>query len=246
MSQTTEYFYDSFPTHNQTTKTITTNSDGTTTRVETKYAADLVSFTGYSVSQRAAYERLRSTSLYRIATPIEVTTYEDAKKLSTQRTLFEDWGNDLILPELVQTAKGSDGLEDRLEYTQYDSRGNILEVRQSNGSYMTYLWGYDQMYPIAKIDNARLSQVASTLGVSTGTIINQGIVNPTTVNTLRGALTGALITTYTHKPLVGVATTTDPSGYTMSYEYDAFNRLKRVRDGDGHILSENTYHYKNQ
>ena len=246
LSQTTEYFYDSFPTHNQLTSTITTNSDGTTAKVTTKYPEDIASITGLDATQTAAINRLRSGDLYRLGMPIEVITYENTKKLSTQRTIYKDWGNDLLLPELIQTAKSADGLEDRLEYTQYDSEGNILEVRQSNGSYITYLWGYNQMYPVAKIDNARLSEVATALGVTTQSLITNGVTNLSTLNSLRGNLSGALVTTYTHKPLVGVISMTDPSGYTMSYEYDDFNRLIRIKDADGHIVSENQYHYKGQ
>jgi len=101
------------------------------------------------------------------------------------------------------------------------------------------------MYPIAKIDNATLSEVIQATGFNLLSVLNDGI-DPASLTTIRDNLPNSLVTTYTYKPLVGMLTTTDPSGYTMNYEYDAFNRLKRVRDADGHILSENTYHYKNQ
>ena len=54
-----------------------------------------------------------------------------------------------------------------------------------------------------------------------------------------------MITTYTHKPLIGVSTVTDPKGDEQSYHYDSFNRLQYVKDKEGNILSENQYHYKN-
>ncbi len=57
---------------------------------------------------------------------------------------------------------------------------------------------------------------------------------------------GTMIYTYTSLPLVGVTSVTDPKGYTMYYEYDALNRLKRVKDSEGKVLSENQYHYKGQ
>ena len=54
---------------------------------------------------------------------------------------------------------------------------------------------------------------------------------------------GALITTYTYKPLAGITSETDPSGRTIFYEYDNFGRLKRVKDEQGNILKEYRYHY---
>jgi YD repeat-containing protein len=53
-------------------------------------------------------------------------------------------------------------------------------------------------------------------------------------------------TTYTHKPLVGVTSMTDPSGITIFYEYDSFGRLKAIRNHLGEYLERYDYHYKNQ
>jgi YD repeat-containing protein len=62
---------------------------------------------------------------------------------------------------------------------------------------------------------------------------------------IRNALPNAMVTTYTYKPLIGLASVTDAKGYTMYYEYDSFGRLSAVKDADGKIVSENEYHYKN-
>jgi YD repeat-containing protein len=44
-------------------------------------------------------------------------------------------------------------------------------------------------------------------------------------------------TTYTYKPLVGMTSQKDANNVTTSYEYDALNRLKIVKDNSGNILS---------
>jgi YD repeat-containing protein len=41
-------------------------------------------------------------------------------------------------------------------------------------------------------------------------------------------------------------TATDPNGVTTYYEYDAFQRLKNVKDQDGKLIKNYVYHYKGQ
>ena len=64
------------------------------------------------------------------------------------------------------------------------------------------------------------------------------------LNALRTNLPGAMVTTYTYKPLIGVSTITDAKGDQITYSYDSFNRLQFVKDKSGNILSENQYNYK--
>ena len=56
---------------------------------------------------------------------------------------------------------------------------------------------------------------------------------------------GALVTTYTYKPLVGMTSQTDASGKTMYYEYDAYGRLAIVRDQYQNIVKQYCYMYAN-
>ena len=68
----------------------------------------------------------------------------------------------------------------------------------------------------------------------------------TALNALRTNLPNAIITTYTYKPLVGVSTITDPKGLISYYEYDAFNRLKFIKDQDQNVIQYFCYNYKGQ
>ncbi|MBB6240458.1 YD repeat-containing protein [Pedobacter sp. AK013] len=113
-----------------------------------------------------------------------------------------------------------------------------------------YIWSYNGQYPIAEIKNADYSTVESLLGGNSAveTFSNS---NPTDaqissfLTPLRSGLSNAQITSYTYKSLVGMTSSTDAKGMTTYYEYDAFQRLKAIKDQNGNILKQTDYHYKN-
>ena len=67
-------------------------------------------------------------------------------------------------------------------------------------------------------------------------------------------LAGAFVTTFTHRPLVGVASMTDPAGKTTYYTYDGMGRLletyyyegNTVSDANRRTLQQYEYRYYNQ
>ena len=68
------------------------------------------------------------------------------------------------------------------------------------------------------------------------------------INTLRNNSTfkNTMITTYDYDPLIGISVMKDARGRSTSYEYDAFGRLKLIKDHDGKLLEEYKYHYKGE
>ncbi|KIX20469.1 hypothetical protein SY27_11165 [Flavobacterium sp. 316] len=184
---------------------------------------------------------------HKIGTPLVTQSFRNNVKLSEQETQYRDWGNGLLAPEIIKTAKGAATAEDRIKYNALDNTtGNPLEVQQEGGQPITYIWGYNKTLPIAKIENATYAQVqqyeANLQTLSNGTDEASLI---TALNNLRVVLPNAMITTYTHKPLIGVSTMTDSKGNFVRYHYDPFNRLEFVTDKDDKVVSENKYHYKN-
>jgi YD repeat-containing protein len=54
---------------------------------------------------------------------------------------------------------------------------------------------------------------------------------------------GAQLTSFTYDVLRGMSSQTGPDGRTTFYEYDGLGRLVRTRDEQGHIVSQQQYHY---
>ena len=222
-------------------RVTTTSENGVTKKEEWYYPFD----SSYGVSALPNMNNLITEN--RVTAPILTRSYENNTLLTQVLTKYGSFSGKYWRSE-VQDAKDDDALESRALFNSYDSFGNLREYTQTDGSPVTYIWGYNSMYPVAKIENATYSQVVAT-GVNLSTLNNVNTSDSamrTELNTIRNGLSGALVTTYTYKQGVGISSVTDPSGYLMTYEYDQYNRLKRVKDADGNIVSENDYHYKGE
>jgi len=253
-----DYFYNGNLVHTNLERTTSTDSKGNLIKTKTDYPQDLVNPT-------PAEQGL--IGLHRITIPIqtETTLTKNGNELSktTQRTNYKDWGSNvtgtgnIILPEFIQSAKGANDLEDRITYHDYDDKGNPSEVSKVDDTHVYYIWGYQQQYPIAKLENFTSNDAQAVQGLIAAAVSASNEDTDTSQDTSgqEGALRTALknlrdgvsaqVTTYTYDPLIGVTSITDPRGYTIYYEYDDFNRLEQVKDAEGNIVSKNEYHYKN-
>ena len=170
--------------------------------------------------------------------------------------------SDKILP--VQAMQANDGstFYEVGTFDRYDNKGNLLQSTK-DGITTTYIYGYNQNYPIAKLDGATYEQVMTAFGLNPNdnqsylsleivSKSNQDTDEPSE-NTLitaldqfrsNAGLANYQVTTYTHNPLVGVTSVTPPSGIRENYIYDTANRLEKVVDVNGKLLKEYKYNYK--
>lgn len=127
----------------------------------------------------------------------------------------------------------------------YNANGRVIEEVQDSGQNVptAYVWGYGDVYPVAKVVGAHFSSV---LGVLDTVAIQSVRTDPA----LRSALAplrsipGAQVTIYTYRPFVGISSVTDMNNRTTYYDYDKFYRLADIRDFNGNILKTYQYNYK--
>lgn len=125
----------------------------------------------------------------------------------------------------------------------YDTNGNLSYTKDKNDLYTTYLWGYENRYPIAEFKNATVYEVSSAYNnaavSSTEDIVFQ-------IDKMASYLPKAQISAYSYIPLIGIRVFRDINGIMTYYNYDKLGRLLKVRDNQGKIIREYTYHYQNK
>lgn len=190
--------------------------------------------------------------------PVRVENYNGADKQS--ESIVEHFlKNGNAVPSFTKSVKGNITASNPLRSTQifndYDSNGNLLEMSIENGMHTVYVWGYNDLYPIVKIENASYATMTSVQQTLISNVQNATDldIDSDTENTLREKLSllragfpDAMVTTYTYDPLIGVTSITDPKGYTTFYDYDEFNRLELIKDADRKVLNQYIYHYKGE
>ncbi|WP_027393513.1 RHS repeat protein [Aquimarina latercula] len=243
--------------HMQVTDTEIINSDNVVRRSKIYYPLDDYQINDLSNAEKDALNNLK---LLNRMEPVLIVENNGSKQTSKIRHLYKENENNTnqVVVKASQFAKADTTFINRDIFYKYDETGHLLETSSSpKGAHTFYVWGYNDTYPIAKIENANYDQVIPLMGNlnlkgtsnkdndrTIGNIGNEGKLRAA-LNKLRASLPKAIISTYTYDPLVGITSMTDPTGYTVYYNYDDFNRLKQVKDQDGNVLSENDYNYIN-
>lgn len=134
---------------------------------------------------------------------------------------------------------------------KYDDRGNIIQVSYKGKPLVSYIWGYNGLYPILEatdVDHATLVNAAMTIGLSKDVIDGNLISAESTIhsaaNRLRQQLPHSSITAISYHWLFGIAKLTNPQGVSTRYGYDSRGRLKEVRDFNNYIINKYDYHYE--
>jgi len=167
--------------------------------------------------------------------------------------IYNDYqlNNKLALLKNVYITNSDNTLKNNYQCNNFDSFGNPLFVSINNTENATYLWSYNGEYPIAEVKNASYTDVKAALRYNDSQMENLSANSNPDVNAIRAKLDSyfankqALITSYTYKPLTGMASAKDPRGVTTRYFYDSFGRLSLTKDQNLNIDKSYKYAYYN-
>lgn len=219
----------------------TTNSDGKVHRTEYGYAMDET--TSPVITAMIGH--------HMVGLPVTTRNYVNSVLTTTGKTgygLFN--GSDTVIaPMSIQVATAGNPLVTQLTYNRYDSKGHVLSYTERGGKTTLILWGYNNTYPVAEIQNVDETAFNSYMAANTG--IQATLDNPGTddvlhnaVQQLRNNFPNAMITGYAYKPLTGVTSQSDVNNVRTSYEYDSMGRLSAIRDFNGNVLKSFDYQYE--
>lgn len=234
-----ETFYDYDATYLLQNNVKSYNSKGDSIYLITKYVNDLALV---GIPETARQKLIVQN---RIITPLQSIKQKNFIQKELIQTNYKEFYAGIVFPETIEYQTASNPKEVRVKSNSYDNYGNLLEQQKVNDVKEVYLWGYNSLYPVAKVLNTT-SDIAKTY-------VTQSILdNPLDDATLRQHLSnlknipGAIVTTYTYKPLIGLTSQTDPNGNITFYEYDDFNRLTLVKDQNNNVVKKICYNYSGQ
>jgi YD repeat-containing protein len=152
----------------------TQTSDGKTRTTKLFYPTDYTTVTNPSLFPYTSAPYTTMVSSNMIGTPIRTEHWitdvngNNNTMLDAKSTNYIDcYGNNTIAgsstatitnhifaPNTIEEQKGSSPSEVRMRYQAYDNSGNVISVSKENDMRYSYIWDYNQTYPIAEIENA--------------------------------------------------------------------------------------------
>lgn len=223
-------------------ESIMTKNSGT--RTTYKYPVD------YNTT---VYDKMCSSDYHLKGMPLEITNYEfqDGKYTESLRMRYQYSFHPerLSMLQLNRVEKSTAGgpTETPEIFTYSIEDGTLIGSVKDSVTKKAYLWSYAHTCPVAVVDGADYSTVQLWLTKEYISRLSNATDNiDTLLKQLRDKLKDkdVLLTTFTHKPLVGITSETRPNGETISYEYDSFNRLRRVLDNNGKVLETYSYEFR--
>lgn len=216
------------------------DESGNEEHLQTKYFYSV----GPSLNSNSISIRNRlAIDLNKVNEILETQSFKNGTKISETHKIFYEFSTDQVLVQSIKVGKGNNTLTEQLEFLRYDNFDNPLEVSKTNGTPISYIYGFNKTLPVAQLINTPYVSIENILGTNFSFAENLSSANEVS---LKNGLPNALMSFYRYHPILGVISTSDERGYEMTYQYDEFNRLKSVKDSDGKILSENIYYYENQ
>ena len=175
----TKYPINKYDIYTDSTKEITYDNDNNsfTVKTTTQHANSLYSYPtkqfvytpdGDTLETRMAYPLDGSASVmtYRnIVSPVlEEKKYKNGTLLSTVTNTYDDWFNDstVVVIQTTEYKEQTNSMPMHINYINYDTMANVLEIAKDSGIHKSYLWGYNKQLPIAAATNAAVNEIFHT------------------------------------------------------------------------------------
>jgi hypothetical protein len=211
------------------TKT-STSIDSKVLKTRNHYANEFNSLSGLDSNEQNMLSNLVDQN--RIATPVQVEQYQNDELLTTQRTIYKDYGDHHILPELIQTAKGDNPLEDRAIFDEYDAKGNPTVVLLKDGTKTKYFY------------NA-LNQVILKVENYTAALNIPAVPDLSNPCNFMNQYPSTMMSVYNYDSITNqIVNVVAPNCQTTYYTYDELHQLKWIKDNEGNIIQEFDHNYK--
>jgi YD repeat-containing protein len=137
---------------------------------------------------------------------------------------------------------GRDGATSWVESEyDYNYNGNPISTVDRNGVKTFYLWGYNGLYPVAKIVNADYAKIKHISGLS-----EEPLPSGLSEKQIEGLykLSNCEVSVYDYQPFVGISMMIDSDGIRTYYGYNKDGKLTFVHDGEGNLQSTYLYNIK--
>ncbi|MFD2582667.1 hypothetical protein ACFSR6_09220 [Pedobacter vanadiisoli] len=182
------------------------------------------------------------------------TLLNDNTELSKSNVNYRLENGQAVRSDVVTSFGAAAGVTD-ITFDKYGNYKTVLQFTQK-GAPTSLLWSFGYSKPIAEIKNVTFPILEAVLGATaiqdfanllspTPAQINSFLA-PLRANPINPAIKDILVTSFTYKPLAGIASQTDANGKTTYYEYDSFQRLSVVKDQNNNIIKTYCYNYAGQ
>lgn len=132
-------------------ETQTTGSDGLVQKIDYNYPNEMV-----TAGSTAPYQAMVDAN--DIDHVIEQLYYKNNVFEQAIKNNYGDFGNGVYQPNSIQT-KTTGNYDPRISFYDYTSSGGLLSQSKYQGPQTSYLWGYNNLLPIAEVKNAAANEI---------------------------------------------------------------------------------------
>lgn len=158
----TNYFYDN-PIHGQLTRVEKSNSQNKVERSIFRYPGDDFNNPVLTQSEQEVLNQMMTDR--RFSEVVDEERFVGNISMNLKRNIYrKEGGTNFIKPDKVLVRTLSNQFKESINYNKFQStkNGKILELTGSDRIKVSYIWDYQNSYPIAEVTNSSYDEVAYT------------------------------------------------------------------------------------